>query len=95
MESDVRVISLTYTYDPVVDKLTTVMVIVENTASTSRDCAIHVVLFDKNGNVIARGSSPTVTVVGGSSLQVVISLSWSPGKSVNDLASGRIAVEQK
>ncbi len=95
VDSEVRVISLTYTYDPEVDRLTRVSVTLENTASTSRNCVVHVILFDRDGNVIARGSSPTITIGGGGTLQVTISLNWSTGKSINDLASGRIAVEQK
>jgi hypothetical protein len=95
VESDVRVISLTYTYDPLSDRITTVRTTLENTASTGRNCVVHVVLFDRDGNVIAQGSSSQVTVGGGSTLQVTISLNWSPGKSVSDLASGRVAVEQK
>jgi hypothetical protein len=95
VESDVRVISLTYTYDPVADIITTVKTTLENTALTGRNCVVHVVLFDRDGNVIAQGSSSQVTVGGGSTLQVTISLNWGPGKSVSDLASGRVAVEQK
>jgi hypothetical protein len=95
VESDVRVISLTYTYDPLSDRITTVKTTLENTASTGRNCVVHVVLFDRDGNVIAQGSSSQVTVGGGSTLQVTISLNWGPGKSVSDLASGRVAVEQK
>jgi len=95
VESDVRVISLTYTYDPVADRITTVRVTLENTASSSRNCVVHIILFDKDGNVIAQGSSSPVTVGGGSTQQVTISLNWSPGKSVSDLTSGRVAVEQR
>jgi hypothetical protein len=94
VESDVRVISLTYTYDPVADRITTVRVTLENTASSSRNCVVHIILFDKDGNVIAQGSSSPVIVGGGSTRQVTISLNWSFGKSVSDLASGRVAVEQ-
>jgi hypothetical protein len=93
VESDVRVISLTYTYDPVADRITTVRVTLENTASSSRNCVVHI--FDKDGNVIAQGSSSPVIVGGGSTQQVTISLNWSSGKSVSDLASGRVAVEQR
>lgn len=95
VESDVRVISLTYTYDPVADRITTVRVTLENTASSSRNCVVHIILFDKDGNVIAQGSSSPVTVGGGSTQQVTISLNWSPSKSVSDLTSGRVAVEQR
>ncbi|MFZ8789411.1 MAG: hypothetical protein ACO2OZ_07045 [Acidilobaceae archaeon] len=95
VESDVRVISLTYTYDPLSDRITTAKTTLENTALTGRNCIVHVVLFDRDGNVMAQGSSSQVTVGGGSTLQVTISLNWSSGKSVSDLASGRVAVEQK
>lgn len=95
VESDVRVISLTYTYDPVADRITTVRVTLENTASSSRNCVVHIILFDRDGNVIAQGSSSPVTVGGGSTQQVTISLNWSPSKSVSDLTSGRVAVEQR
>jgi hypothetical protein len=95
VESDVRVISLTYTYDPIADRITTVRVTLENTAPSSRGCVVHVILFDKDGNVIAQGSSSPVIVGGGSTQQVTISLNWSSGKSVSDLTSGRVAVEQR
>jgi hypothetical protein len=95
VESDVRVISMTYTYDPLADKLTDVKIVLENTAFANRDCIVHIVLFDKDGNAIARGSSSTITIGGRSSLQVIVGLSWISGKSVNDIASGRVAVESK
>jgi len=93
-DPSVRVISLTYSYDPISDRITTVDVRVENTAAESRSIVVHVLFYDSGGNVIASGSA-TDTIGGGASKWVSVALTWSSGKSVNNLASAKIAVEQR
>jgi len=92
-DPSVRVISLTYSYDPESDRITAVDVRVGNMATESRSIVVHVLFYDNGGNIIARGSA-TDTIGGGVSKPVRVALTWSSGKTVNDLASARITIEQ-
>jgi len=91
-DPSVRPISLTYSYDPESDRITTVNVLVGNEATESRSIVVHVLFYDSSGNIIARGFARD-TIGGGASKLVGVALTWSSGKTVNDLASARITIE--
>jgi hypothetical protein len=55
---------------------------------------VQVGLFDSTNTVIASGSTTSTALAAGSSANIVVNLTWTSGKSLNDVVSGTIVVTQ-
>jgi hypothetical protein len=98
--SQLKVDSLSFTYDSTTNQYSSATVSGKNYDTTNTHYGkVYVVLKDSSGTVVASGSA----YIGSSANPIpantafdpiTVSLTWTPGKSVNDVASGQVAVEQ-
>jgi hypothetical protein len=79
-------------YDPPTNRWNQVRVTVKNYDTAARSGTIYVYLYDSGGTQIASGTQGTGTIGGGSQADLTVTLSWNTGKTVADVASGRVTV---
>jgi len=82
-------------YNTVSNTYATCTVTVQNYyTSGSATPTVQVVLFDSTSTVIASGSTISTALAAGSSANITVNLTWTSGKSLNDVISGSIVVTQ-
>ncbi len=92
--SDLKVHDVSFTYHAPSNTYTNAKVKVRNhNTMAAVSGALYVFLLDSANNIIASGSK-TETVDAGATVTVTVELTWVPGKTVRDVASGRVSVEQ-
>ncbi len=88
-----RVDNVSLTYNIIHNIYTEAMVGVQNYGNASASGVIYVFLLDPANEIIASGNT-TATLAGGATAIVTVPLTWLPNKTVADVASGRITIEQ-
>jgi len=82
-------------YNAVSNTYATCTVTVQNYyTSGSATPTVQVDLFDPTNTVVATGLTTSTALAAGSSVNIVVNLNWTSGKSLNDVASGTIIVTQ-
>jgi hypothetical protein len=90
-----QVNAISLTYDASANQYLSASVTVANTdAANPHSGTVHVVLKDASGVTIASGSQSTDSIAASSSASITVSLSWTSGKTVADVTSGLVSVEQ-
>ncbi len=88
-----RVDNVSLTYNIIHNIYTDAKVGVQNYGNTSASGVIYVFLLDTANEIIASGNT-TVTLAEGATAIVTVPLTWLPNKTVADVMSGRITIEQ-
>ena len=82
-------------YNAVSNTYATCTVTVQNYyTSGSATPTVQVALLDSTNTIVASGSTTSTALAAGSSENVTVNLTWTSGKSLNDVASGTIIVTQ-
>ena len=82
-------------YNAISNTYATCTVTVQNYyTSGSATPIVEVVLLDSTNTVVATGSTTSTPLSAGSSANIVVNLTWTVGKSLNDVVSGSIIVSQ-
>ena len=89
----VEAVSFGAYYDPDTNRFTDCDVTVKNyDAQYAHSGAIYVYLFDANGNEVASGQLSFDPISPDDQVTLKVTLTWASGKSLSDVASGRVVV---
>ena len=82
-------------YSSATNQYATCTVGVQNFATSgSATPTVQIDLFDGSSNIVAQGSTAGGALATGGTANIVVNLTWTSGKTLNDVASGIIAVTQ-
>jgi len=89
----VEAVSFGAYYDPDTNRFTDCDVTVKNyDAQYAHSGSIYVYLFDANGNEVASGQLSFDPISPNDQVTLKVTLTWISGKSLSDVASGRVVV---
>jgi len=89
---DLQIDNLTFNYDVNSNQYTSVDISVHNYGGSPKTGTVYIKLYNSVPTEIASGSASTGSVNAGATVVVSVSLSWSAGKTVSDLQSGRAVI---